>query len=147
MSVSAKTEFDVDAPPSVVMEVLMDVESLPEWSGPHKSATVIEEHDDGAPKRVQVSVSLGPISDDQLLDYTWTENSCTWDLVEGNQLSSQHGVYTVTEGKGGGAHVKFELEVELKVKLPGLIVRQAQKVAVDTAKKGLSAEVKRRAAD
>ncbi len=147
MAVSAKTEFDVDAPPAVVMEVLMDVESLPEWSGPHKSAEVIEEHDDGTPRRVQVSVSMGPISDEQLLDYSWTDSTCTWDLVEGNQLSEQHGVYTVTEGSKGGSHIKFELEVELKVKLPGLIVRQAQKVAVDTAKKGLTAEVKRRAAE
>lgn len=145
MAVSAKTEFDIDVPPAVVMEVLMDVESLPEWSGPHKSAEVIDEYDDGSPKQVRVEVSMGPISDKQLLDYAWTENSCTWDLVEGDQLSAQHGVYTVTDGKKGGTHVTFELEVELKVKLPGLIVRQAQKVAVDTAKKGLSAECKRRA--
>lgn len=145
MAVSAQTEFDVDAPVSVVMDLLMDVESLPEWSGPHKSATILEEHDDGAPKRVKVAVSMGPITDDEVLEYNWTENTCSWDLIEGSQLSSQHGLYTVTETGPDKSHVKFELEVELKVKLPGLLVRQAQKVAVETAKKGLSAEAKRRA--
>ena len=33
MPVNAKTEFDIDAPPAVVMEILMDVEALPQWSG------------------------------------------------------------------------------------------------------------------
>ena len=43
MAVSASTQFDIAAPPSVVMEVLQDVESLPEWSGPHKSAEILEQ--------------------------------------------------------------------------------------------------------
>ncbi|MEE3849847.1 SRPBCC family protein [Gordonia sp. LSe1-13] len=145
MAVSAKTEFDVAAPPSVVMEVLMDVASLPEWSGPHKEAEVLSEHDDGAPQKVRVVVTAAGISDEQTLAYTWTENSCTWDLIEANQLSEQHGVYVVTP-TDDGSHVEFTLEVELKIKMPGLIVKRAQKMAVDTARKGLTAEVERRAA-
>ncbi|GAC70113.1 SRPBCC family protein [Gordonia soli] len=144
MAVSAKNEFDVAAPPSVVMEVLRDVASLPDWSGPHKEAEILSEHEDGTPDQVRVVVTAAGISDEQTLSYTWTEDSCTWDLVEGNQLSEQHGRYTVTP-TDSGSHVVFELEVELKIKLPGLIVKRAQKMAVDTAKKGLIAEVERRA--
>ena len=144
MAVTASTEFDIDAPPSLVMEVLLDVESLPEWSGPHKSAEIVSEDEDGRPARVKVAVSAAGITDEQTLDYTWTDNTCSWDLVEGSQLSQQHGTYTLTP-KGDGTHVKFDLSVELKIKLPGLIVKRAQKMAVDTAKKGLTEEVKRRA--
>ncbi|QRY62829.1 SRPBCC family protein [Gordonia sp. PDNC005] len=144
MAVSASTEFDIDAPPSVIMEILLDVESLPEWSGPHKSAKIITEHEDGSPARVEASVSAVGMTDDQVLDYTWTDNSCSWSLVESSQLSEQQGTYTVTP-KGDGSHVKFDLSVELKIKLPGLIVKRAQKMAVDTAKKGLTDEAKRRA--
>ncbi|MFT3898966.1 MAG: SRPBCC family protein [Gordonia sp. (in: high G+C Gram-positive bacteria)] len=147
MAVSAKTTFDIDAPPSLVMEVLQDVESLPEWSGPHKSAEVVEEYDDGLPKTVKVDVTVGPISDVQTLAYQWTDNSCTWDLVEGDKLASQHGVYTITDNGKGGSHVEFVLDVDLKVKLPGLLVKQGQKTAVETAKKGLTKEVLARAAD
>ncbi|MEJ9077187.1 MULTISPECIES: SRPBCC family protein [Gordonia] len=143
MAVSASTEFDIDAPPSVIMEILLDVESLPEWSGPHKSAKIITEHEDGSPARVEASVSAVGMTDDQVLDYTWTDNSCSWSLVESSQLSEQQGTYTVTP-KGDGSHVKFDLSVELKIKLPGLIVKRAQKMAVDTAKKGLTEEAKRR---
>ncbi|GAA1482250.1 SRPBCC family protein [Gordonia sinesedis] len=144
MAVTAKTEFDVDAPPSVVMEVLLDVESLPEWSGPHKEATVETTHDDGTPDRVTVKVNALGLNDEQTIDYTWTDNTCTWDLVESGTLAAQHGVYTVTES-GTGAHVEFELTIDLKIKLPGLIVKRGQKIAVDTARKGLTAEVERRA--
>ncbi|AZG46150.1 SRPBCC family protein [Gordonia insulae] len=146
MAVSAKIDFDVAAPPSVVMEVLLDIESLPDWSGPHKEAQILSTNDDGTPDQVRVVVTAAGISDEQTLSYTWTDNSCTWDLVEANQLSEQHGVYTITP-KGDGTHIEFTLDVELKIKLPGLIVKRAQKMAVDTARKGLTAEVERRAAD
>ena len=143
MAVSASTEFDLKAPLALVMEVLLDVESLPEWSGPHKSAKILTEDADGRPARVEVSVSAVGMTDNQTLDYSWTDNTCTWDLVESDQLSEQHGVYTLTEN-GDTTHVKFDLTVDLKIKLPGLIVKRAQKMAVDTAKKGFGEEVKRR---
>ncbi len=147
MTVSASIDFDVKAPPSVVMDVLRDVESLPSWSGPHKEAEIVTTDADGNPDQVRVVVTAAGISDEQLLTYTWTENSCTWDLVEANQLSEQHGVYTVTPTDDGGSHIDFTLEVELKIKLPGLIVKRAQKMAVETARKGLQTEVERRAAE
>ena len=143
MAVTATTEFDIDAPPSVIMEILLDVEALPEWSGPHKSAKILTEHEDGSPARVEASVTAVGITDDQVLDYTWTENTCSWSLVESSQLAQQEGRYTVTP-KGDGSHVSFELTVDLKIKMPGLIVKRGQKVAVDTAKKGLTEEAKRR---
>ena len=48
-------------------------------------------------------------------------------------------MYTLTETPKG-THVQFDLEIDLKVKLPGLLVKQGQKTAVDTAKKGLTKE-------
>ena len=69
MAVSAKTEFDIAAPLSVVMEVLMDIESLPEWSGPHKAAQIVSTHDDGTPDEVKanqkvIDAYLGVAHDD-----------------------------------------------------------------------------------
>ncbi|WP_439030180.1 SRPBCC family protein [Gordonia terrae] len=145
MAVSANIEFDVAAPVSVVMEVLMDVESLPEWSGPHKEAEILSSHDDGTPEKVRMVVTAAGISDEQTCSYEWTDTSCEWHLIESNQLSQQHGKYSVTP-TDSGSHVRFDLAVDLKIKLPGLIVKRAQKMAVDTARKGLTAEVEKRAA-
>jgi len=145
MSVSANIKFDVAAPVSVVMEVLMDIESLPEWSGPHKEAEILSEYSDGTPEKVRMVVTAAGISDEQTCTYEWTDNSCEWHLLESNQLSEQRGKYTVKE-TDTGARVHFDLAVDLKIKLPGLIVRRAQKMAVDTARKGLTAEAEKRAA-
>lgn len=144
MAVNAKAEFDIDAPPSVVMEVLMDIEALPDWSDPHKSAKVITTHDDGTPLRCELAVTGAGITDEQVLDYSWTDNTCSWVLVESGQLSQQQGQYTVTP-KGDGSHVVFDLTIDLKIKLPGFIVKKAPKIAVETAKKGLTAESEKRA--
>ena len=144
MAVSAKTEFDVAAPPAVVMEVLMDIESLPEWSGPHKEAEILSEHEDGRPDQVRMVVTAAGISDEQTCNYEWTDTTCEWTLIKSTTLSEQQGKYTLTDN-GDSTHVDFELLVDLKIKLPGLIVKRGQKVAVDTARKGLTAEAERRA--
>ena len=60
-------------------------------------------------------------------------------------MSLQHGAYRLTP-TDSGTRVEFELEVDLKIKLPGLIVKRGQKAAVETAKKGLIAEARRRSA-
>ena len=144
MAVHGTTHFDVDAPASLVMEILLDVESLPDWSGPHKSAEVLETDDDGRPTKAKMQVSMSGVTDNEVLAYTWTDTSCAWELVESDQLKAQKGKYTVTEKSADSCHVDFELEVDLKIKLPGLVVKQGQKKALETAKKGLTAEAKRR---
>ncbi|SIR93027.1 SRPBCC family protein [Williamsia sterculiae] len=143
MPVSAETEFDIDATPDAVMEVLRDVEALPDWSDPHQNVEVLERYDDGAPKRIRAKVSATGISDEMIIDYTWTDTTCSWELVEADKLSMQKGKYTVT-ATDGGAHVAFELAIDLKIKVPGFIVKGQQKKAVETARQGLTAEVLRR---
>ena len=41
--------------------------------------------------------------------------------------------------------VRTDLEVDLKIKLPGFLVKKGQKAAAETAKKGLTAEAEKRA--
>ncbi len=112
----------------------MDVESLPEWSGPHKAAAIVSEHDDGTPDQVTMTVSAAGVNDDQTVSYAWTDNTCSWSLIESKMLAEQQGKYTVTPS-GDGSHVEFELEIDLKVKLPGMLVKRGQKTAVETARK------------
>lgn len=145
MTVSAKTDFEIEATPDAVMGVLLDVESLPEWSDPHKSVEVLERDDDSRPSLVRIEVSMIGLSDQQTLRYSWTDNSCEWELVESKILDTQHGRYEVTPS-GDGSHVEFTLEIDLKIKVPGLVVKRGQKIAVDTAAKGLTKEVQRRTA-
>ncbi|MFM9379026.1 SRPBCC family protein [Gordonia sp. VNK21] len=145
MAVEVSTEFDINAPLSVVMDVLKDIDALPDWSSAHKSAKVLSTHEDGTPDHAEVSVGLAGINDTQELAYTWTDTTCTWDLVSSGQLSSQHGQYTLAAVSDDKTHVRMDLAIDLKIKLPGLIVKRGQKAAAETAKKGLTAEAERRA--
>ncbi len=145
MAVSVSKEFDVNAPLSVVMDVLKDIPALPDWSSAHSAAETLSTHPDGTPDKVKVSVGMIGINDDQELAYTWTDNVCAWSLVNSSQLAEQEGSYTMTAVGPDKTHVKFDLSVELKIKLPGLLVKQGQKKAADTAKKGLTAEAEKRA--
>ncbi|WP_448222047.1 SRPBCC family protein [Gordonia iterans] len=147
MAVSVSNEFDIYAPASVVMEVLQDIPSLPDWSSAHSAAEVLTTHDDGTPDKVKVSVGMLGINDTQELAYTWTENVCSWTLLESSQLAEQQGSYTLTSTGDDSTHVVFTLEVDLKIKLPGFLVKKGQKAAAETAKKGLTAEAERRAAE
>ncbi|GAC56966.1 hypothetical protein GOHSU_14_01330 [Gordonia hirsuta DSM 44140 = NBRC 16056] len=144
MAVSVSNEFDINAPLSVVMEVLQDVPALPDWSGPHSAAEVLTEYPDGTPDEVSITVGMVGINDTQKLKYTWTDTVCSWSLLESSQLAEQTGTYTLTEVAPDKTHVKFDLEIDLKIKLPGFLVKKGQKSAAETAKKGLTAEAERR---
>ncbi|GAA4755608.1 SRPBCC family protein [Gordonia alkaliphila] len=145
MAVSVSNEFDIKAPASVVLDVLKDIPALPDWSSAHKSAEVLSTHEDGTPDRVKVSVGMIGINDTQELAYTWADDLCAWELIDSSQLAMQSGSYKITATGPDSCHVRFDLSIDLKIKLPGLLVKKGQKAAADTAKKGLTAESERRA--
>ena len=142
MSTKASREIDIAAPLSAVLETIADVEALPSWSSLHKKVTVVERTDDGKPKLVDMSISVMGVNDDQRLEYTWSDDGVTWDLVSGNQQKVQHAVYKLTE-KDGGTHVFFEMEVDLKAPMPGFLVKRGTKSVLDAATEGLSEQVTR----
>lgn len=137
MAVSGSIEFDVQAPPEKVMEVIADVESLPLWSSSHRKVEVRSRHDDGRPARVWMAISTMGVSDEQLVDYTFEDNVVRWELVEpSNQQKTQTGSY-VLKPSAKGTSVTFDLAVDLKIPMPGFLVKRGQKMALETASKGL----------
>lgn len=136
--VSSSTQFEIKATPEQVMAAVVAVEDLPLWSSAHRDVTVETRHDDGRPHRVRMTVGMLGISDTQVVDYTWEgDNVVRWSLVESSQQKSQDGSYTLSPS-AGGTKVEFTLTVELKIPMPGFMVKKGQKAAVETASKGLS---------
>ncbi|AEF40094.1 SRPBCC family protein [Hoyosella subflava] len=137
MPVSGSIDFDVKAPPEKVMEAIADVESLPLWSSSHRKVEVKSRHDDGRPARVWMAISTMGVSDEQLVEYSFEDNAVSWELVEpSGQQKSQSGAYVLTPS-AKGTSVKFELTVDLKIPMPGFLVKRGQKMALETASKGL----------
>jgi len=144
VAVSGSTEFDVEASPEEVMDAVAAVEDLPQRSPSHKSAEVETRHEDGRPKRVRAQVSAVGLTDEEVTDYTWDGlKSVTWTLAESSVQSTQVGTYTLTP-TDGGTHIKLDLEIGVKVPMPGFVLKRVLKSALDTGSKGFKRYVESR---
>ena len=144
MAVSVQSVTDIKASVSEIMEVLADVESLVDWSSAHRKVEIREADEDGWPLVVWEKISEFGVSDEMVVQYEWYDGEVSWSLVSSGTQKIQNARYTLTDNGDGSTHVVFDLEVELKIKLPGMVVKKAQKSVADTATKGLKAEVERR---
>lgn len=138
MAVSGVKEFEIKADPATVMAAIAAVDRLTEWSSSHKKVVIESTHEDGRPHRVRMWVSILGISDEQVVDYTFSgEDTVSWTLVESSQQNTQEGSYQLSPTTAGTS-VKFELTIDPKIPLPGFLVKKAQKAALETASKGLT---------
>lgn len=147
MAVSDSRELVVEATPDEIMDVLFDIESLPEWSSAHQKVEVLERDDQGHPVRSRQVVKILGITEEQELAYTVHDDGVSWTLVSAKQQRAQDARYTLTPD-GDSTRVRFDLTVDLTVPVPGFLIRKGTKGLMDTATKGLRKrviEVKKRA--
>src|SRR4051794_40075907 len=71
---SASRCFTITATPQEILGVMMDVEALPEWSGAHQSALVLQRDDDGRPLRSRSTMRNVGITDEQELEYSYPDD-------------------------------------------------------------------------
>jgi ribosome-associated toxin RatA of RatAB toxin-antitoxin module len=140
MATSDSREVVIEASPKEILDVIADVESTPAWSPQYQRAEILEAYDDGRPKRVKMKVKSAGISDEQVVEYTWTDNKASWTLISAGQLKAQDASYTLTPD-GDRTKLRFDITVDLSVPLPGFVLKRAMKGAMDTATDGLRKQV------
>lgn len=140
MAVSDSREVLVEATAEEILDVIADVESTPDWSPQYQKAEVLETYDDGRPHRVKMKVKSAGISDELVVEYTWTDSSASWTLVSAGQLKAQDGKYTLTP-EGDKIRLRFDLTADPSVPIPGFILKRALKGAMETATDGLRKQV------
>lgn len=140
MATSDSREVVIEASPEEILDVIADVASTPLWSSQYQSAEVLEAYDDGRPKRVKMKVKSVGISDEQVVEYTWTDNKASWTLISAGQLKAQDASYTLTP-QGDKTKVEFDITIDLSVPLPGFVLKRAMKGAMETATDGLRKQV------
>jgi ribosome-associated toxin RatA of RatAB toxin-antitoxin module len=142
MSDRTQASIGVAAPPAAVLDVIADVAAYPEWANGITEAEVLEADGEGRPMRARFKLDAGPVRDDYEIAYIWNERSVTWSLVRADVLTAMDGVYTVEpDAAGTGSDVGYELTVDLKMPMLGLIKRKAERAVVDTALKDLRRRV------
>jgi ribosome-associated toxin RatA of RatAB toxin-antitoxin module len=140
MATSVSKEVVIEASPEEVLDAIADLEALPGWSGPHQSSEILETGEGGRPRRAKMKVKTAGITDEQVVEYTWTDDTVSWTLVSSTQQRIQDGKYTVTP-EGDKTRLKFDLTIEPKVSLPGFVLKRVIKGAIETATDGLRKHV------
>jgi hypothetical protein len=137
MAASTTSAIEIAALPAAVMAVIADFPAYPAWAPSVRSADVVDRGPGGRPARVRFVLDAGVIKDSYVLSYTWDEASVRWALAEpGSVISAMAGGYTLA-GRGPATRVTYDLTVDVRVPLPGLLKRRAEKMIIDTALKGL----------
>ncbi len=135
----------IAAPPAVVMRVIADLETYPDWNDEVKSIEVVDRHP-GAharPATVRFVLDAGAIKDSYTLAYTWRkDDEVRWSLVgEASVLRQMDGSYDLRAVGDGSTEVTYRLVADIKIPMIGLMKRKVEKVIVDRALKGLKRRV------
>lgn len=140
MATSDSREVVIDASPAEILDVIADVESAPDWSPQHQGAEVLDRDADGRPGRVRLKLKTMGISDEQVVQYTWGDNTAGWTLIESSQLKTQSASYILTPD-GDKTKVRFEITVDPAVPIPGFVLKRAMKGGLEAATDGLRKQV------
>jgi ribosome-associated toxin RatA of RatAB toxin-antitoxin module len=140
MATSDSREVVIEATPEEIIDVIADVEATPTWSPQYQRAEILDTYPDGRPKQVKMTVKAAGLTDEQVIEYTWTDDKVSWTLVSAGQLKSQEASYTLTPS-GDKTRVRFDLAIDLSVPLPGFILKRTMKGGMETATDGLRKQV------
>lgn len=140
MAITDCRDVVIEATPDDIMDVLFDLESLPEWSSIHKKVEILERDEQGHPTKSRQVVKIVGISDEQVLDYSVHDDGVSWKLESSKQQRAQEARYTLTP-EGDKTRVLFELTVDLTVPVPGFLVKRGSKGLMETATDGLRKRV------
>jgi carbon monoxide dehydrogenase subunit G len=146
MAASTSSSITVAAPPADVLAVIADFGAYPQWASGVRNAEVVERAAGGRAARVRFKLDAGVIKDTYVLGYDWDgEAGVRWHLAEpGSVISAMTGGYQLA-GRGGGTEVTYDLTVDVRIRLPGMLKRRAEKVIIDTALKGLKSRAEAQA--
>ncbi|MBB4979964.1 MULTISPECIES: SRPBCC family protein [Streptomyces] len=142
MAEHTSSSITIEAAPTDVMSVIADFARYPEWTGEVKEAQVLETDDAGRASKVRLLLDAGAIKDDHTLAYTWTgSDEVSWTLVKSQMLRSLDGSYLLKSLGGDRTEVTYQLTVDVKIPMLGMIKRKAEKVIIDRALDGLKKRV------
>jgi hypothetical protein len=127
----------IRVPRKDVMAVIADFAAYPEWATGVRGAEVLSVTD-GRASAVRFTLDAGVIKDSYVLGYDWDDDArVRWNLTEaGSVISEMNGGYALAE-RGDETEVTYDLAVAIKMPMPGILKRRAEKTIIDTALKGL----------
>ena len=87
-----------------------------------------------------MKVKAAGVTDEMEVEYTFTDTTAGWTLISSSQLKAQDAVYTLTPA-GDKTKVRFDLNVDPSIPIPGFLLKRTLKGAMETATDGLRKQV------
>ena len=130
-----ESEMVVHAPPDLCFSVATDYERYPDWLPDVQKVVVLERDDTGRPCAVAFQVGAFGRSANYILLYDYTEapTRFSWSQREGDITYALNGSYRFEPNGDGSTTVHYELDVGLRVLVPGFVRRRAEALIVDAA--------------
>lgn len=146
MSEHATEKTTIAGSPEAIRAVLLDFARYPEWARDLKEVEVLGTDDRGRATAVRFRAAAMGRSTSYTLEYDYpTDDVIAWKLVEGDITRKLDGSYTLTPA-GSETEVAYELEVDLKLPLPGFVKRRSEARIMHTALRELKDRVESGAA-
>ena len=136
MAETATETITIAAPHDQVWAIATDLERYPEWAHDVKDVVITSRDDDGRPHQVEFRTSALGRSTHYTLeyDYSGAPGALAWTMVKGDIQRSIEGAYRFTPTDDGGTQVRYDLEIELVVPLPGFVKRRAERRILNAIK-------------
>ncbi|MFB9837382.1 SRPBCC family protein [Actinoallomurus acaciae] len=141
MADRTSSSITIGATAPEIMAVIADFPAYPGWADGITAAEVLSAGDDGRAEQVRITLEAGPIKDTYVLAYDWDDDAVHWNLAEaGTMLTGMTGAYRLAS-VDGSTEVTYELAVDVRIPMIGMVRRKAEKRIIETALKGLKQRV------
>lgn len=144
MSDAVSDSIIVDADVAAVFDVIGDIAAYPDWQDEVTAAEVLETGDDGWVVRARLTIDAQLFTTTMVLAYTYTDDSMSWELEEGDKVRRNDGTYRLEALADGRTAVTFEAAVEPSVRVPSMLRRKAARRIVEQALSGMKRQVESR---
>ncbi|MEX2587371.1 MAG: SRPBCC family protein [Actinomycetota bacterium] len=134
------SSIDIAASPDRIMSVVTDINAYPEWVKEMKQVSVSQADSSGRPLRASFAVDAKVKTVRYELDYSYEPNVISWHSVDGGDVSEISGSYRMNPN-GSSTRVEYDYAIDPGFPMPAPVRKQAVKLIVATALKGLKKRV------
>lgn len=125
----------------MVLDVIADFDSYPQWAENVLQAKVLTEDSDGWPRTVRFELDAGVLRDSYVLAYEWAVHAdgtgeVRWKLVESTVIRTLDGSYQLADDHDR-TQVTYALSVDVNIPVVAVLRRKAEKSIIDQALRGL----------
>lgn len=136
MGQKVSDDTTIDAPVDTVWDVITDLGAYPEWAEGILETDVLDTNADGYPHQARFRVDAKVAEVTYVIEYRYEDYDVAWHLVEGETISQLDGRYELWQ-QGEGTGVRYSLEVDVDLPLPGFMKKRAARTILEQGLAGL----------